>query len=305
MEKAHGWTYNRIRNTNRESIPTDSLSIQTSGNEFLRPGTPYADSNVVSLTNDFRLYPGPDGHQVPRQYEDQFFPNFNRSEAYVPWKSPNTRMQKNEFFLQAFSQTYTHGPRVTDNRSSDDQWLNVIDPTLSSTVPTESNTFSGRSLGAQAATSMGQSLKALSTIIRTPAGSTFKPGALSPIPEQTSATTLSPMVKLEDAPSRWGQVTPTKAQPVTRTALSRNTEGNFRPAKRAVRFVDEDDDEADGDDEPPRKQQKKPLPADEDDFSDKDMPCPFRFSHPSIYDVENDQRYASCHTKHENISTVV
>lgn len=38
---------------------------------------------------------------------------------------------------------------------------------------------------------------------------------------------------------------------------------------------------------------------------DGQMPCPFRFSYPLIYNRDYSEKYSACHTKHENISTIV
>ena len=62
------------------------------------------------------------------------------------------------------------------------------------------------------------------------------------------------------------------------------------------------DDEDDHDDERPSKRLKS---SPEFDLDDMQMPCPFRLAHPAVYNRDLSEKYSTCHTKHENISTIV
>lgn len=302
MEKVHGYIYVRSRAGNKEEHtagpgdssgdvntrpfhPRSKLAIRTVPDVLLTPSameqcSPAVPDSASSLDPDATL-----------PYDQ---------DNYVSWDSPIARLRNNEAYLREFSQTYGSGNPVAIR---DTEWLRVpVDPRLHNPSSTGTNTPDNTPTSSTYST-REEIFNALPSIVTPKSSPIATSQVMTPVSEpspvllQQSALT-SEVTTPQDFESR------SHGRPESHSSGPSNTGYLNTYGKRQVRFVKKQDDDSDDDDEPPVKRNKGPG-GNDDDSGDPEMFCPFRISHPEIYDVEVHARYYSCHTKHNNISTVV
>lgn len=301
MEKVHGYHYVRSRSGNQEehtaspadttgavknpfSQPKGKLAIRTIPNGLLAASSVQQSSPLAPTSAS------PLGMHGPDPYGQAIC---------IPWNSPLTRLRNNEAFLREFSQSYNPG---TPLAIQDHEWLRVpIDPRLQNASSTGNSTpdFTPTS---SASSTRDALLRALPTIVTPRSSPIAMSQVLTPVsntsPDQQSCINSEVTTPQDvEPPSHMG-----------RSGVQDSGAGNSgylnSYGKRQVRFENEQEDHSDEDDEPPMKRTRAPRGTD-DDSGDPRMFCPFRVAHPEIYDVEVHSRYFSCHTEHNNISTVV
>ncbi|KAJ9150663.1 Zinc finger transcription factor ace1 [Pleurostoma richardsiae] len=296
MEKTHGWTYVRSRLLKGDTQPKDPGELSGVG-ESLYAGAAL-DSVSMEPLRDFTLYPDPGDHDALGS--SNTFLNLGNlgsygTQAFIPWTSPMTRLRKNETFLQDFTESYkTESPTMGDASG-----VLPIDPALTEalnnyTMTTTgshdtSNTLSAPTSGVHAHLRL---LPPLDTDVGVKKNNSSSPSAglgTNPVYGQ------APYYKVEETST--GRVS---------AASGKRSSGHGRmPSGQSEIIVSlgsvHDDENDDEEDEPPRKRARTET---DDGFDDMEMPCPFRASHPDIYNVDNNDRYGSCHTKHKNISTI-
>ncbi|KAM7204035.1 hypothetical protein V8F20_003733 [Naviculisporaceae sp. PSN 640] len=290
MEKTHRWKYVRSKSNGKQpsghhrdisdhrlDIPgVKSFSAMTSPSISL--GSPH---------QDFVLYP----YENDADGDDYDPPRGQDSQVYLPWTSPNTRLRRNENFLETFSQTYNGAPdRPAGSTDS------LIDPSLprytaadlpgpelsdpaniytpKSPIKTEmANTGTGQLHASQPDSRRG-SLAGNYRYPQTP--QTIQTAAYPSSGREQSMVTLAPTA---DRRSSYSMPKPTLAR----------------------RRVGEDEESGDDSQSPKKRPRSNPV----ENFSDTDMPDIFRFAHPHIYDRDQKEKFSPCHSSHRDISTLV
>lgn len=296
MEKTHGWQYVRSRFGHKEE-PASHYPILTSdtSEQVIHPESSLTIRTVPGLT----VSPSPLAPQNSPASATYDGPIPFGADVYIPWTSPVTRLRNNENFLEQFSQTYA------SDYQGDDEWLKIpVDPQLYTSAPRDDNGAS-KVLTPEAANRQENSLKALPIVLTPQASPTVKTQVLTPLSDSSPFLNQCPWATRDgiaphDVESDPGSV------PTFRGVRSASHGQPSRPGKRPIRFPRgfDDSDDDDDDDEPPNKRNKAPD-GKKDQGGDPKMICPFRAEHPEIYDLKHDPKYLSCHTEHENISTVV
>lgn len=208
-----------------------------------------------------------------------------------------TRLRNNENFLEQFSQAYSAGYQ------GDDEWLKIpVDPQLYTSAPRDGNT-AAKALTPEAASRRENSLKTLPTVLTPQASPTIKTQVLTPLSEPSPFLNQCPWATREGLAPHDVESDPGSGFTAPRGTRSGHLGQSKRPGKRSVRFSRESDG-SEEDAEPPNKRNKAPGEK-ADQSGDPKMICPFRVAHPEIYDGYRDQKYLTCHTEHDNISTVV
>lgn len=304
MEKVHGYNYVRSRTGNRDEDfpkPGDSSGAPITQSILSK------SKMAIRTVPDVLLTPSPLGLCSPGALNSASSLDLDRTmpfdqDTHIPWSSPviSASAGNNNSFLQDYPQTYAAGGPIV---IQDSEWLRVpMDPRLQNPSSTGTTTPENTPTSSIYST-RGELFKALPTIATSRASPTATSQVLTPVSE------ASPIL-LQQAGLRSQATTPQDAEPPSGQGLAGfyslgigtsyiNTYG-----KRQVRFAGKQDDDSDEDDEPPVKRSKAPG-GNDDESGDPEMFCPFRIAHPEIYDVEVHSRYYSCHTKHNNISTVV
>jgi hypothetical protein len=293
MEKIHGWTYVRSKSNGRRlSRPEGTQSS---------PLNPSSASTVQKPSfvqqYDFLLYDEVPGHPAMLSYDsdavddemmDVDEPNSQDSDVVVPWTSPETRLQRRKTDLQNFTQKFHHTSTAADGPPIDPQ-LSAFHPYATQSQPMDGDKGSqapgianhaARRLGYSPPSELGIST-AVSTAVRSSAGATYSPS----FRQRTDAP-----VQQRGGHSYGGFAFPPMPQATNQQARPRL----LPPVKRK-----EDDDE---DDEHPPKRLKT-CPA--FDFKDSQMPDVFHTAYPDIYNRDRKPIYSSCHTQHQDISTLV
>lgn len=294
MEKVH---YVRSRSGNQEEFtagPLDSTGVVK--NPFSQPRSKLAIRTLpnVFFTASSVEQPsplGPDsasplGLHGPQPYGQA---------TYIPWNSPVSRQE----FPQHFPHSYDPG---TPLAIQDHDWLRVpIDPRLQNTSSTGTSTPEYTPTSSDSST-RDALFSALPTIVTPRSSPIATVQVLTPI-SNTSPVQQSGINSEATTPQ---DVEPPSHQGQTGAQDSGASNSGYLNSygKRQVRFEDEQEDDSEEDDEPPMKRTRVPKGTD-DGSGDPRMFCPFRVAHPEIYDVEVHSRYFSCHTEHNNISTVV
>lgn len=294
MEKTHGWEYVRSRPGHKdEGIFQHPLLTSDASNQVIHPGGSLTIRTVPNLT----VSPSP---VAPRKSPassvyDGSIPY--GPDVYIPWNSPVTRLRNNENFLQEFSQTYATGCQ------GDDEWLKIpVDPQLYTNAPQGGN-VARRALTPEAASRHQDSLETLPTALTPQASPIVKTQVLTPLSEPSPFLNQCPWATREAVTPHDVESDPGSGFSAARGLRPGDPGQSKRPGKRSVKFSRGFDGSED-DEEPPNKRTKAPGGKD-DEAGDPKMICPFRAAHPEIYDMGSDQKYFSCHTAHDNISTVV
>lgn len=285
MEKAHGYKHVRVRAGNEGDMSKgqDKLTLQTVPNVLLTPSPlDQCYSAQVGAASPMDLN-GP----VPY-----------RPDVYNPWNSRATRLRNSDTFLEELSQTY--GPD-TPIAVQDSDWLRVpVDPRLYTSSSSGSNT-PDKSPVIHGPPSRDELLKALPMIVTPKTSPGVKSQVLTPVSE------TSPQL-FQESGSRREATNPRDDNPQRHAGIYglgvSQAENLNSFGKRHVRFVKDEREDSDGDDEPPVKRPKT-FSGSDDDIGDPRMICPFRKAHPEIYDLDVHVKYSSCHTEHQNISTLV
>ncbi|KAI7787665.1 hypothetical protein LA080_015034 [Diaporthe eres] len=294
MEKTHGWEYVRSRLGHKDEVTSQYpvLNSDTS-NQVIHPGSSLTIRTVPGLT----VSPSPSVPQNSPASTPYDGPIPHGTDVYIPWNSPVTRLRNNENFLEQFSQTYTTGLQ------GDDEWLKIpVDPQLYTSAPRDGHS-TGKALTPEAASHRENSLKHLPDVLTPQASPMVKTQVLTPLSEPSPFLTQCPWATREGVAPHDVKSDPGSGFPASRGLRSGNPGQAKRPGKRSVRFSRESDG-SDDEAEPPNKRNKAPD-GKADQPGDPKMICPFRAEHPEIYDLARDQKYLSCHTEHDNISTVV
>lgn len=303
MEKVHGYNYVRSRAGNKDD---DSVRpYETSGaasTHLLHPRSKLA----IRTVPDVLLTPSPLGQCSPAAVDSATSLDLDRTMPYnqdihIPWISPVTRMRNNEAFLQDFAQSYAQDTPVM---IQDSEWLRVpVDPRLQNCSSTGTNTPENTPTSSICST-RGELFRALPTIVTPKSSPTAISQVMTPVSEPSPVLLQQPVLRSQ-APTPQNAEPPQSQGHTGLYTLGANNAGCLNThGKRQVRFIKDRDDDSDEDDEPPVKRAKAPG-GNDDEIGDPEMFCPFRIAHPEIYDVEAHSRYYSCHTKHNNISTVV
>lgn len=295
MEKTHGWEYVRSRLGHKdEGTPQYPVLTSEASKQVIHPGSSLTIRTVPGLT----VSPSPLApHNSPAStpYEG---PIPYGADVYIPWTSPVTRLRNNENFLEQFSHAYAAGYQ------GDDEWLKIpVDPQLYTSAPRDGN-VAGKALTPEAGSRHDNPLKTLSNVLTPQASPTIKTQVLTPLSEPSPFLNQCSWATREGLAPHDVESDPGCGFPATRGLRSGNPGQPKRPGKRPVRFSRESDGSEDDDGEPPNKRNKAPD-GKADQSGDPKMICPFRAAHPEIYDLSRDQKYLSCHTEHDNISTVV
>lgn len=294
MEKTHGFEYVRSRLGHKDegASPYPVLANDAS-KQVIHPGSSLTIRTVPALA----VSPSPLApHNSPAStpYDG---PIPYGADVYIPWTSPVTRLRNNENFLEQFSQAYSTGYQ------GDDEWLKIpVDPQLYTSAPRDGNT-AGKALTPEAASRRENSLKALPTVLTPQASPTIKTQVLTPLSEPSPFLNQCPWATREGLAPHDVESDPEGGFSGARGLRSGNPGQSKRLGKRSVRFSRESDD-SEEDAEPPNKRNKAPG-GKADQSGDPKMICPFRTAHPEIYDASRGLKYHSCHTEHDNISTVV
>ncbi|KAJ0116451.1 hypothetical protein J7T55_007431 [Diaporthe amygdali] len=294
MEKSHGWEYVRSRLGHKDE-GTSQRPVLTSdvSNQVIHPGSSLTIRTVPGLT----VSPSPMApHNSPAStVYDGSIPY--GADVYIPWTSPVTRLRNNENFLEQFSQTYAAGYQ------GDDEWLKIpVDPQLYNRSAQDDD-VAVKSVTSEAASGAEDLLKAPPTVLTPQASPIVKTQVLTPLSEPSPFMNQCPWATRDGVTPQDVESDPGSGFSASRGLRSGNL-GQFKqPGKRSVRFSRESDG-SEGDGEPPNKRNKAPG-GKVDETGDPRMICPFRAEHPEIYDMGYDQKYYSCHTAHDNISTVV
>lgn len=293
MEKTHGWEYVRSRLGNKdESASHYPILNSDASKQVIHPESSLTIRTVPGLTvSPSPLVP----HNSPASPYDGTIPY--GADVYIPWTSPVTRLRDNENFLEQFSQAYASGYQ------GDDEWLKIpVDPQLYTSAPRDEKA-AGKALTPEVANRHENSLQALPNVLTPQASPTVKTQVLTPLSEPSPFLNPCPWATSDGMAPHDVESDPGRGFPATRGLRSGNPGQPNRPGKRPVR-VSRGFDVSDDDEEPPNKRNKAPD-GKTDQKGDPKMICPFRAAHPEIYDIGLDQKYMSCHTEHDNISTVV
>ena len=291
MEKAHGWTYVRSRASNREGHSGGRGTVDSDiADEPQYPS--------VSVTGPSELQPGPDFILYPDRPDfgsgdEDIFLGFEHagtqgSQSFIPWTSPMTRLRRNETFLQKFSQTYKTESLSPEHALLDDF---PVDPSLTNNLP-----------GRTAALGQETAIKSLTPMEAARRRSQGQQNVNAGIQDSITVQYQAPNVKVENPSPQAGATTSQRANPANQQSASRHSKVMTRSGKSFQTPASDDEDDQDEEDRPPRKRVKR---SPEVDLDDTQMPCPFRLAHPEIYNRDLSEKYSSCHTKHENISTIV
>ncbi|KAK4216095.1 hypothetical protein QBC37DRAFT_280314 [Rhypophila decipiens] len=300
MEKTHRWKYIRSKSNGKHISGHRQDDV---GHRLHVPGTrtlsaiPSPNLSFGSPHQDFVLYPyDNDGSIMLEDEEDEddsYDPQRGQdSQVYLPWTSPNTRLRRNENFLETFSQTY-NGPPDRPAGNTD----GLIDPSLPQYTSVDL-TAAGMSDPANFYTSQ--------PLIKTEVVNTTaeqlrvnqpdsRRGSLS---DDARYKRSLPTIQNATYPSS-GQGQPTIAtSSMPGGRLSYSSSGKPILARRR----DGDDEESEDENRSPLKRRRSnPV----ENFSDTDMPDIFRFAHPRIYDRDQKEKFSPCHSSHRDISTLV
>lgn len=305
MEKAHGWEYIRSRAGNRDELP-HTTEIGPYGDTIFVSDHSDIDLNPDNVP-DFSLAPSLSGQRLPTPHDVSLPMDLSRTVQYVsgiysPWTSPVTPLSTHEPFMRVMGQEYAS---ESPGPAQDDELLKIpVDPRLYHSVQDSSRvTIAVPDL--PVATGCEAMLKTLPTIVTAKSSPVVNSQVLTP------ASDSSPALR-SIAVSHWEADGPgdpksgsTPGIPTTQTLRFRDTSLRKTDGKRYLRFSKESDEEhSDEEDEPPAKRNRGPE-GEDDELGDPKMICPFRAEHPEIYTRDLDPKYASCHTEHLNISTVV
>ena len=293
MEKAHGWTYVRSRASNRETHPDVRGNIDNVAGGPQYPGLSITGPAAeLQHDQDFVLYP--DRPEFASGDEDVFLgfehSGTQGSQSFIPWTSPMTRLRRNETFLQKFSQTYKTESLSPEDALCDDEAF-PIDPNLSNTISNGAVSLEN-----------GLSVNHLTPLQTAARRLQEQQGGHANIQDSITVQCQQPIVKVEDPSPQKGPATSQNVNTGDQQVSSRHSKVMTRSGVPLQTPASDDEGDHDDEDRPPRKRVKRSPEADLDDTQ---MPCPFRLAHPAIYNRDILEKYSSCHTKHENISTIV
>lgn len=294
MEKAHGWVYIR-RPGNRDDADTTFV-----------PDPSAVGFNLYTVP-DLTLTPSPLGQRLPTLNDAPLPMHLTGSVQYIPgvygpWTSPVTPLGNHESFVGAMGHACISG---SPGPARGDDLLKVpLDPRLCQNVQ-HMNPTNAALRDPSVTTGREALLKTLPAIVTAKKSPVVKSQVLTPTsntsPAMFPAAVAHPtIVGLGNAESGSTSGISPAQRLDTRSASLQKTDG-----KRQLSNPDESDDDSDDDDEPPKKRNKGPRGGEHDKPGDPNMICPFRAQHPGLYDRDLDPKYASCHTEHMNISTVV
>lgn len=308
MEKAHGWQYIRTRAGNRDDGSASNPTEFSPHGDTIMVSDPDAVDLDLHNVPDFMLTPSPLEQHLPAPHDVSLSMAFGGNLQYAPgvygpWTSPVTPLGNNGPFVGATGQAHAlESPRPTP----DNELLMVpVDPRLCQSAQDASPTTADVR-GLPSAIDRQAMLKTLPTIVTTKSSPVVKSQVLTPTSD------LSPAL-FSAAVSYRGAVRPSDAEynPTpgssatqslsTRSASLRKTDGK----RQERRSNDTDEDGHDDDEEPPTKRNKGSGGDQDGKQGDPKLICPFRAEHPDVYNRDLDPRYASCHTEHANISTVM
>ncbi|KAJ4391965.1 hypothetical protein N0V93_005585 [Gnomoniopsis smithogilvyi] len=298
MEKVHGYHYVRSRTGNQDE-DTANPCVSPGGAPFAHPKSKLA----IRTVPDVLLTPSALGQCSPAALDSSSSLDLDSTMSYdhIPWRSPVATVGNNDGFLQDYPQAYATGPSVV---IQDSEWLRVpLDPRLQESTSPGTSTPENTPTSSVYST-RGDLFRTLPHIVTPKSSPTVTSQVLTPVSEPSpilvqQATTRSQASTPQDAENPRGQ-----GHTEFYSLGSSNTAYLNTYGKRQVRFARKQEDDSDDDNEPPVKRSKAPG-GNDDESGDPEMFCPFRIAHPEIYDVEVHSRYYSCHTKHNNISTVV
>lgn len=306
MEKTHGWQYIRSRAVNRDDGSTSNpAELTPHGDTVFVSDSDAIDLNLHNVP-DLMLTPSPLEQHLPTPHDGTLSMAFGSTMQYAPgvygaWTSPVTPLGNNGPFVGATGQAHTlESPRPTP----DDEMLMVpVDPRLCRNAQDASPTTADlRDL--PVAAGRQAMLKTLPTIVTAKSSPVVKSQVLTPTSDLSpaffsTAVSYRRVVRPDDA-----DFGPRPSSSATQSLSIRSTSLRKTDGKRQERPSSDpdDDDYDDDDDEPPTKRNKGGQDGKQ---GDPKLICPFRAEHPDVYNRDLDPRYASCHTEHANISTVM
>ncbi|KAL2258724.1 hypothetical protein VTK26DRAFT_7856 [Humicola hyalothermophila] len=295
MEKAHNWVYVRSKSKGKrlstpdkigscDTNPKDrSITVEADHSSSIAPGPP--PSLLAPPANvDFVLFDDDQADAIGED-DDNLYPVYGEGQApesYLPWTSPMTRLRKNESFIEMFTQAYNGAlDKMTTGNGVNEAQVDPIlsDETLHDIQSHQPGADDGM-LGADVVVKVESPALAADKFF----------------PEKRNQGSHSGVSQGEP---RQHTVWTSAQQPFDKrkTGAAQRTSGSSTPQappKRGGGFS--------GDSGRPNK---KPRPSPPEDFTDTSMPDIFRHAHPHIYDRDQNERYASCHTLHRDISTLV
>lgn len=306
MEKAHGWRYIRSRPGQREEASDPTGLAPHDGDTIFVSNRPAVDLNLHTVPH-LLLTPSPLGQRLPTPHDGPLSMDLSGTVQYVPgvygpWTSPLTPLGNHGSFVEAMGQAYipdSPGP------ARDDELLKIpLDPRLRQNVQDASPT-NATLRDPPLATGREELLKTLPTIVTAKSSPVVKSQVLTPTTDMSPATFPAAVAYRGVVVSGNAESGPTTGISSAQHFNTRSTSLRKTDGKRQVSIPNESDDDSDDDEEPPTKRNKGPEGGGYDKLGDPKMICPFRAEHPDIYNRELDPKYASCHTEHMNISTVV
>ncbi|KAK3322388.1 hypothetical protein B0H66DRAFT_201723 [Apodospora peruviana] len=302
MEKTHRWKYIRSKSNGRrtgiqhhDGISYD-LSIDGTQNfaTAVSPGT-----SLISPRQDFVLFPYDTDQSVILGEDDDDDIGFDHpqgqdSQVYLPWTSPNTRIRRNENFIEKFTQTYNGAPERIRFEDSD----SLIDPGLPQYTHIDLPGFRGVEHQNSYPNHIPVKEEAVVTVIEQ--SSPTKPESRKNsvcVGSPSERRTLSALQTAFHAPSHNER----RSFPVTSTPAGQAAHSPAKGTSLRRRMDDDDNDDEDENQSPQKRRRSNPV----ENFTDTDMPDIFRFAHPRIYDRDQKEKYSPCHSSHRDISTLV
>jgi uncharacterized C2H2 Zn-finger protein len=306
MEKVHGWVYNRSKsNGRRMTSPTDipSMLSMPSLGPMNAPtathGAPARRETPPAHQGDWILYDNePDqssmpfsaSHSIDGELLEFEAPNSQDPNVVVLWTSPGTRLERRKTDLENFTQKFHHDSAAGDGVPIDPQLLpSELDTRRCRLADNARNGESSLVVNSAAVSSRhspSSSSPDVSTAVRSSAG-----GAPSRTARQRPGDSETPrqhgMGPL-NIPLVAGAPGPPSHQPI--------------PPKHPVHKRDEDDEDQDKDDEHQKKRLKTSPTL---NFEENRMLDIFHARYPHVYHRDKKAIYSSCHTVHQDISTLV
>lgn len=303
MEKTHGWEYIRTRVANNREEGSTSSDHAPYGDTILVSDRSAPDLSLPNVP-DFFLTPSPLGqrlstpHDVPLPMGLDATAQYG-SGVYAPWTSPVTPLEDQGPFVGAINSTYAPG---TSTSSRDQESLKIpVDPRLRQSLQ-DATLTNAAVRGLSVATDRETMLKALPTIVTAKSSPAVKSQMLTPNSDVSPALFPTAVLYREVTGPKDSESSRAPGSSMAQSLNAKSVPLRKTDGKRPANFSKKPDDDSDDENEPPTKRSKG---AEGGQTGDPKMICPFRAEHPDIYDRDLDPKYASCHTEHMNISTVV
>ncbi|KAK0711195.1 hypothetical protein B0H67DRAFT_646588 [Lasiosphaeris hirsuta] len=294
MEKKHEWKYIRSK-SNGKRVTVQPGSHLEEASPITAPGSRINPTIPKPLSMhpfgpDFVLFPDSADHSMGLgEDEDDLglgysHPQDHDSQTFIPWTSPTTRMRKNQYMLDTFSQTYSGTPERPITQSD-----MAIDPDLPRYSPLPAPGY--RSLDDPGMGVVGTSVKPEAAGMAMDQVSSWAGGS-----DTGSTPDDSPSGGRNPSTAYSSQFHTPQNDSYDFGGPSRpGPQKGWTPPKLRRRGSEEDD----------RRPEKKLKSTAVEEFTDTNMPDIFRFAHPQIYDRDQKEKYSPCHSAHRDISTLV